>query len=143
MNARSFASRSLWSVSTVAILLAARPPVARAEPARTAVKQEAARPAAPNRPAPAPKAQTDAPYGCHPGRDLSCTVIHETASGVVVVTFRPTRAKTAHAWSVVNVPERSGNEPAGGTIYIVPASQPAPQVSSSMMFSANESPIID
>ena len=82
-------------------------------------------------------------YACHPKEDLACTVVHETAKGVVVVTFRPTGAGEARVWSVVNAPAAPGAT-SGGTIYVVPsAAQPASDVRPALKLSANDAPILD
>jgi hypothetical protein len=84
-------------------------------------------------------------YTCHPGEDLSCTVIHETAKGVVVVTFRPVGAKELREWTVVNEPATPGGGSSGGTIYIVPTAeaQPVSDVHPRARISSNDAPILD
>jgi hypothetical protein len=93
-----------------------------------------------------PRAADDSSlYTCHPGEDLSCTVIHETAKGVVVVTFRPSGAKETREWSVVNEPSTPGGASDGGTIYIVPSAgaQPISDVHRGAQSSSNNAPILD
>jgi hypothetical protein len=83
-------------------------------------------------------------YACHPKDDLSCTVIRETAKGIVVVTFRPTGAKETRVWSVVNAPAQPGSGSTGGTIYVVPgAARPVSDVQPPTQFSDNGAPILD
>jgi hypothetical protein len=74
-----------------------------------------------------PRDAADGLYGCRLQEDLACTVVHETAKGVVVVTFQPAGMRDGRTWSVVNVPT-GGASTSGGTIYIVPeATQPTPE----------------
>jgi hypothetical protein len=83
-------------------------------------------------------------YACHPNDDLSCTVIHETAKGIVVVTFRPTGAKEKREWSVVNAPAEASGSSTGGTIYVVPGSAPTATVAQPATHSSeNNTPILD
>jgi hypothetical protein len=83
-------------------------------------------------------------YTCHPKEDLSCTVIHETTRGIVVVTFRPTGAREKRVWSVVNAPAEPSSASTGGTIYVVPAtSRPVSDVQPTTQISENSSPILD
>jgi hypothetical protein len=83
-------------------------------------------------------------YACHPKEDLSCTVIHETTQGIVVVTFRPTGAKEKREWSVVNAPAEASESSTGGTIYVVPGSAPTATVAQpTTRFSENNTPILD
>jgi hypothetical protein len=111
----------------------AAPPVRAAAPRAAAIKH------APP-PARARDADASSLYGCSPGQDLACTVIHETAQGIVVVTFRPTNVKNAPNWSVVNAPAETNAGSSGGTIYIVPGSS---RQLSAVTLSTNGAPIID
>jgi hypothetical protein len=83
-------------------------------------------------------------YACHPKEDLSCTVIHETPQGIVVVTFRPSGAKEKREWSVVNAPAEGSGSSTGGTIYVVPGSAPTATVAQPTAHSSDSSaPILD
>ncbi|HEY2730995.1 MAG TPA: hypothetical protein VGK52_13720 [Polyangia bacterium] len=115
-----------------------------APPARAAAPRAAELKHAPPAPPAAPRprrAETRTVDGCHPGEDLACTVIHETADGVIVMTFRPTNAKNAPNWSVVNEPAEGNAGSSGGTIYIVPSG--GSRQLSSVTLSTNGAPIID
>jgi hypothetical protein len=94
---------------------------------------------------PRPRATNDSDlYACHPKQDLACTIVHETANGVVVVTFRPSGAKNARVWSVVNAGAAPAADAAGGTIYIVPKDEPARSDNGlPIQLSSNDSPILD
>ena len=118
------------------------PPARAVAPRAPDVKRTPPPPAPPAR---ARSAVARSLYGCHPGEDLACTVIHETAEGVVVVTFRPTGTKDARVWSVVNAPAESNAGSSGGTIYIVPggSARQVSEVQPAVMLSTNGAPIID
>ena len=123
--------------------------VARADATAPAALAPAARKPAVKRTPPARAHETSVDdqslYACHPKEDLSCTVIHETPQGIVVVTFRPTGAKEKREWSVVNAPaEASAGPSAGGTIYVVPGAAPTATVAQPTTRSSdNNTPIID
>jgi hypothetical protein len=109
------------------------------DPPLGSVRAAQPRPAAKS-PAPAPsptpaarhahaaaRPHADRSYGCRPAEDISCTIVRETADGVVIVTQRPPGSSVpAPAWSVVSGPPPDGAQHAGGTIYVVPATKSAP-----------------
>jgi len=115
--------------------------------ATPAGRATAARPAELKRTPPRPRtpaADGASLYACHPKEDLSCTVIHETPKGIVVVTFRPTGAKETRVWSVVNAPAEPGSASTGGTIYVVPGeARPVSDVQAAPQVSENSAPILD
>jgi hypothetical protein len=149
MIARSFRTAAATFTLSTAVALAALA-VGQAdaiakdmEPAPAASKPAAPRAETAKKVPPrAPATDDRNPYACHPKQDLACTVVHETAQGIVVVTFRPSGVKEPHVWSVVNAP---GAASAGGTIYIVPGAdaQPVSELRAPVRVSANFSPIID
>ena len=105
-------------------------------------------PTPPQPPPPLPAApRPPNPYGCHPKEDIACTVVHETAQGMVIVTLRPAAAKSRPAvWSVVSGPPPGTPEAAGGTVYVVPTIQ-WPSVARAsrppVMASEDGTPILD
>jgi hypothetical protein len=154
MRIHSSRANATTVVSALALLAAVSfgHAVARADaiqPTKPAERSPGPQVAEATKAAPAPRARPRANdvaslYACHPHDDLSCTVIHETAQGIVVVTFRPTGAKETRVWSVVNAPAEPGSASAGGTIYVVPgASRPVSDVQPPTQFSDNSAPILD
>jgi hypothetical protein len=120
-------------------------PAAASAPKAVAARTEVKKPPPPRaRPADNRDAYAHDLYACHPKEDLACTVVHETAKGVVVVTFRPAGAGESRVWSVVNAPAAPGAT-SGGTIYVVPsaAAQPVSDVRPELKLSANDAPILD
>jgi hypothetical protein len=106
-------------------------------------------PTPPPQPAPPPPVapRPPDPYRCHPKEDIACTVVRETARGLVIVTLRPSATKSRPAaWSVVSGPPPGMPEAAGGTVYVVPTIQWLSEARSSqrpVVATANEAPIID
>jgi hypothetical protein len=106
-------------------------------------------PARPPQPAPSPPPapRPPDPYRCHPKEDIACTVVRETARGMVIVTLRPSAAKSRPAaWSVVSGPPPGIPEAAGGTVYVVPTIQWPSEARTSqqpIVATANGAPILD
>jgi hypothetical protein len=94
---------------------------------------------------PAPPAADDA-YRCHPSDDIACTVVRETAEGLVIATLRGPGAHTDPPnWSVVSgVPPAPVNG-ARGTVYVVPTATftPAYHGGSMPLPLPNGAPILD
>jgi hypothetical protein len=94
---------------------------------------------------PAPPA-TDDPYRCHPSADIACTVVRETADGLVIATLRgPGVREDAPNWSVVSGAPPAPATTARGTVYVVPTATftPAYHDGPLPMPLANGAPILD
>ncbi|HEX3695190.1 MAG TPA: hypothetical protein VH374_07355 [Polyangia bacterium] len=65
---------------------------------------------------------TDALYRCHLDEDTACTIVRQTAQGVVILTYRPPGiASSTSSWSVViNEPTGASQIVRPGTVTIVP-----------------------
>ncbi|HEY2902617.1 MAG TPA: hypothetical protein VGL59_18675 [Polyangia bacterium] len=65
---------------------------------------------------------TDALYRCHLDEDTACTIVRQTARGVVVLTYRPPGVvPSSSSWSVViNEPTGASQTVRPGTVTIVP-----------------------
>lgn len=67
-------------------------------------------------------AEEDAAYRCRPDEDIACTVVRETAQGVLIVTFRPAgTAQERKTWAVVSGTPTGVQAAGGGTVYVVPS----------------------
>ena len=69
----------------------------------------------------------DASSRCRPDEDIACTVVRETAQGVLIVTYRASaRAAGASAserktWAVVSGAPAGASSATAGTVYVVPS----------------------
>jgi hypothetical protein len=96
------------------------PPLARPSTTPTPAVRRTAEAKPPGHPAPAAVASDSDPYRCHPNEDVACTVVRETAQGLVIATFRG-RPEEGGSWTVVSSPPPGAPYTPGGTVYVVPS----------------------
>jgi hypothetical protein len=80
---------------------------------------------------------------CH-RHDISCTVVHETSRGLIVITVRPRGREKDGRWSVVTTANPREAAETGQLIYVLPQDAGnASNLGSRVEVSANQAPIID
>jgi hypothetical protein len=71
------------------------------------------------------RADGDASSRCRPDEDIACTVIRETAQGVLIVTYRASATGAAaterKTWAVVSGAPAGAPAASAGTVYVVPS----------------------
>jgi hypothetical protein len=71
------------------------------------------------------RADGDGSSRCRPEEDIACTVVRETAQGVLIVTYRASATGTAaterKTWAVVSGAPAGASAASAGTVYVVPS----------------------
>jgi len=108
-------------------------PAARAGKDKPAVVEKRAAATRPNKVHPsagvsAPvRVDGDASARCRPDEDIACTVVRETAQGVLIVTYRAAASTAGGAaserktWAIVSGTPAGASSASAGTVYVVPS----------------------